>query len=271
MQTIQKMMEEDWSGFLDLARQEGWRVPESELALLRGPLAGSAFVLKHNGDSCGYVSAVAAGDCGWIGNLIVPEQKRGRGYGKRLFSHALKRLTAQGCRSLWLTASPQGRPLYEKHGFVAIDTVERWVYPASAPRPAGGGEASPSTCLLSADASAWGVARTALLLPLLAGGELAASGLTAALLQPGDKLQVLGPWYSSSSCPRENRTVLTRLLAAAGPAEVCADVPGTSPVRPLFAAAGFHHAGTTDLMVRGDRAGLNLASLVSLASLGSIG
>jgi len=271
MQTVQRMMDGDWPHFLDLARQEGWRVPASELDLLRGPLAGSAFVLKHHGERCGYVSAVAAGDSGWIGNLIVPAEKRGRGYGKRLFSHALKRLTAQGCRSQWLTASPLGRPLYEKNGFVAIDSIERWIFPADGARPFASEAESATTTVLSADASAWGVARTALLLPLLGGGTVASAGLTAALLQPGEQLQVLGPWYSSSCCPRENRTVLTRLLAAAGPTEICADVPASSPLRLLLDAAGFRRSGSTALMVRGDRSDVNLSSLVALASLGSIG
>jgi hypothetical protein len=228
-------------------------------------------VLKHDRQTCGCVTAVAAGHCGWIGNLIVPATLRGRGYGGRLFRHALKRLTAQGCGSLWLTASPLGRPLYERHGFVAIDEIERWVRPAAAAETSAPQPDSETLALLAADAAVWGAPRTALLQPLLAAGKVAVTGSTAALLQPGSHLQVLGPWYSSSLCPRENRTVLTRLLAAAGGGEVCADVPLSSPVRMMLSACGFRAAGRTVLMVRGDRSGIDLSGLVALASLGSIG
>jgi len=271
MKTLKRMRQDDWAFFLTLADKEGWRVPESELALLQGPLADCAWVMKHDEESCGCVTAVAAGDCGWIGNLIVPAVLRGRGYGARLFSHALKRLEAQGCRSLWLTASPLGRPLYERHGFVAVDEIERWVRPAAAAQTSAEQPDSETLALLAADAAVWGEARTTLLQPLLTAGKVAAMGTTAALLQPGTRLQVLGPWYSSSHCPHENRTILTRLLAAAGPAEICADVPISSPLRPLLAASGFNAAGRTVLMARGDRRCIQLSSLVALASLGSIG
>jgi hypothetical protein len=62
----------DWQVFLALAREEGWRVPKSELELFRGPLAGSAFVLRRGEEVLGFVTAVAHERSGWIGNLIVP-------------------------------------------------------------------------------------------------------------------------------------------------------------------------------------------------------
>lgn len=264
--------EGDWPIFLALAEAEGWRVPQTEVALLTGVLSPCVSVLHKGGVPCGFVSAVFHGRSGWIGNLIVDPAARRRGYGERLFTHALAALEERGARSLWLTASELGRPLYEAHGFVAVDRIERW---ASPPR---GGVISPvaafgaTEALFAADCRAWGERRHTLLDALAASGQAFASNETVALLQGGRDLQVLGPWYSATCCPRENRQVLTTLLAAADPAvEIVCDLLASSPLRSLLAAAGFVPAGRTELMVSGDRAGVGLKKMMALASLGSIG
>jgi len=103
-------------------------------------------------------------------------------------------------------------------------------------------------------------------------GEVFAFGNTAALLQAGDGLQVLGPWFSPDLCPRENRHLLLAVLgAAAERTEVVTDVIESSPLQSLLRAAGFTRQGRCDLMVRGSTAGVRLTQTVSLASLGSMG
>jgi ribosomal protein S18 acetylase RimI-like enzyme len=265
--------EGDWRIFLALAEAEGWRVPQVEMALLTGVLAPCVSVLHEGGVACGFVSAVHHGRSGWIGNLIVDPAARRRGYGERLFAHALSVLEERGARSLWLTASELGRPLYEGHGFVAVDRIERWISP-----PRGRGEVSPAAefyateALFAADGRAWGEGRLPLLDVLAASGQAFACNETVALLQGGTDLQVLGPWYSAGCCPRENRQLLTILLAAADPAvEIVCDLLASSPLRSLLAAAGFEPGGGAALMVSGDRAGVDLKKMMALASLGSMG
>jgi GNAT superfamily N-acetyltransferase len=262
----------DWQLFLALARQEGWRVPAQELALFCGPLADCAFVLRADGEALGFVTAVAHEKSGWIGNLLVPARHRGRGYGGRLFSHACEVLDRRGARGLWLTASPLGRPIYEKQGFRVVDGVRRWTRRADA-AVAEAGEEAGLEALLEADARAWGESRRSLLETLAAeGGRVVACGGTAALLQGGEGMRVVGPWASAELCPRENRRVLTALLAAARPGEeLVADVLVSSPVAMLLTAAGFAPAGFNDLMLKGEAGGADLSRLVSLASLGSMG
>lgn len=260
----------DWRVFLGLAGREGWRVPPRESELFAGPLADKVFVLRRE-QPCGFVTVVPHEKSGWIGNLIVPSEMRGRGYGALLFDHALEVLAAHGVTSVWLTASPLGRPIYEKRGFRAVDKVVRWTLsPPGAERSAPPSSAPPER-LWAGDVSVWGESRRALLEPLAEGGKVFAFGGTVALLQRGPGMQVLGPWLSAELCPRENRQMVTAALEAAEQeAELVADVLESSPVQPLLAAAGFRLTGRTDLMVRGPLAA-GLRGLVALASLGSMG
>jgi GNAT superfamily N-acetyltransferase len=261
----------DWQVFLALARAEGWRVPKNELALFRGPLAGSAFVLRRGEEVLGFVTAVAHERSGWIGNLIIPPACRGRGYGALLFDHAVDVLERLGVASIWLTASPLGRPLYEKKGFAAIDGVVRWTLKAEGRSLAEGGRTEIAG-LLAGDVQVWGESRNRLLAPLAREGEVFASGRTVALLQGSQGMQVLGPWFSPERCPRENRQLLLAVLgAAAERTELVTDVIESSPLQSLLRAAGFARQGRCDLMARGGTQDVRIENLVALASLGSMG
>lgn len=262
----------DWQVFLAMARDEGWRVPHNELSLYRGPLARSAFVLRCGDKVGGFVTAVAHEKSGWIGNLIVPRDLRGGGCGALLFNHAMEVLEGCGAADLWLTASEQGRPLYLKKGFRTVDGIVRWTL-----KTQGGAITTPegraeTDRLLAGDVVIWAESRRTLLEGLTRGGEVFAFGGTVALLQPGNGVQVLGPWVSADLCPRENRRLLLAVLGAASErTELVVDVLESSPLQPLLRAAGFSRQGRCDLMVKGAAERVRLKQLVSLASLGSMG
>jgi GNAT superfamily N-acetyltransferase len=263
----------DWQQFSQLAAAEGWRVPLLERRLFAGPWVQQALVLKSAGRFGGLVTAVAHQRSGWIGNLLVPPELRGRGFGSRLFFAALDRLLAAGLTRVWLTASEQGRPLYEKSGFRIVDQLERWVRPArdegfTGPVP----ESATLDQLPPAERRVWGEERSELLLQLAVQGKVFACRDSVALLQTGEELQLIGPWYSADACPRSNRQLLQQLLAAAEPGvELASDVLVSSPLRTLLVASGFQAVGRTLLMARGDTSAVDLSQLVALASLGSFG
>jgi len=273
MNQIRIAQKTDWTSFFELADAEGWRVSEIERQLFAGGWCDCARVLEENDTFSGLVTSVAHQYSGWIGNLIVPERLRGRGYGSRLFEAALSALQAQGITSVWLTASESGRPIYEKSGFIAIDEIERWVSckrahlgPADSLVKDGGQK------LVAMDRAAWGEDRTSLLEALDARGTAYACGDAVAMLQRQPGLQIVGPWYSSTSCPRSNRLLLQKILAEADPnVELVIDILKSSPVRQLLTATGFSCAGKNALMVLGDACHVRRDMMVSLASLGSIG
>jgi len=255
--------------FLRISVSEGWRVPRNELALLNGPYATSFTVMRHWEEVVGFVSAVRHGDSGWIGNLIVPPYARDKGYGSLLFDRALQELIDAGATSVWLTASAQGRPIYEKRGFRTVGHINRW-------QGTGRGDLRPEsgaglTTLLEHDKRSWWDDRSGLIRHLSYAGRTFLFGETSALLQDAGDFAVLGPWLTLSGCPRENRLVLTSALEATPPGvEIVTDIVETSPAAPLLAVAGFERIGRCDLMVHGP-SGADLARIVSLATLGSLG
>lgn len=273
MRRVRTAVTADWDMFFRLADAERWRVPAVERRLFAGPWQASALALVDDRDCCGLVTAVAHERSGWIGNLIVPPLLRGHGYGALLFTAALASLERCGLASVWLTASPLGQPIYEKSGFRVVDEIERWVL--HMPAGAAGNRTSATAdadMLHACDMAAWGEERTLLLEALEDTGRVFAVGDTVALLQQEPGLQVIGPWYSPSACPRANRRLLEQLVAAAAPGgDLIVDLLASSPVRPLLDAAGFGNTGRNALMVRGEGDTADLSMMVSLASLGSVG
>ncbi len=270
---IRQPTSSDWKLFSTLVADEGWRVPHLEHRLFQGSWSHSVRVLEVDSVFAGLVTAVAHERSGWIGNLIVPAPLRGRGYGSRLFMAALSSLQAQRLASIWLTASELGRPIYEKSGFTLVDTIERWVScKRFSDEPAMETTSTAREMLCAFDLAAWGEARTSLLDALLEQGRAYAIDDSAALLQREPALQIIGPWYSPSCCPRANRRLLQHILAAADPdVEIVIDILSSSPLRQFLTAAGFACTGKSSLMVLGDGDTPDLSMMLSLASLGSIG
>jgi GNAT superfamily N-acetyltransferase len=62
----------------------------------------------------------------WLGMVLADAQYRGRGFATRLVRHALDCAHDLGVGCVKLDATNAGRPLYERLGFRAEQTVERW-------------------------------------------------------------------------------------------------------------------------------------------------
>ncbi len=71
------------------------------------------------------VGAIAAGPVGVIGSVIVRDDYQRRGLGRYIMGHALDWLRAMGVRSVYLDATPAGRPLYTSLGFESLG-VRSW-------------------------------------------------------------------------------------------------------------------------------------------------
>ena len=260
--------EHDWLVFKALALQEGWRVPQQELALHRQGGCSRAWALRSDDATIGLVTGVLHQKSAWIGNLIIAPTERGRGYGVALFNHAVKELRVAGATTLWLTASAAGAPLYAARGFHRVGQVERWVR-----QQGGSGEGIPPAAGdtgARVDAEVWGDDRRPLLCHLESSGSWLQQGESLALLQRGDDLQIIGPWYGSRQ-PRDDAKLLNRLLATAAPQqEVVIDLLDHTGREELLTAAGFTPSGNTGLMVAGPTQ-VQWSRLLALATLGSCG
>jgi hypothetical protein len=71
--------------------------------------------------------AVNYGYCGFLGELIVREEFRGRGFGRKLMEHSISYLENVGCRSICLDGDEPATALYEKLGFVHVCKSLRFV------------------------------------------------------------------------------------------------------------------------------------------------
>jgi predicted GNAT family acetyltransferase len=99
----------DWKRFLS-AGPEGCFVAERE-----GWVVGTSATIVYEGRFA------------WIGMVLVEQQFRGQGIGTALLERAIQHLDSQNILCMKLDATPHGRVLYEKLGFVSEYDIERWM------------------------------------------------------------------------------------------------------------------------------------------------
>lgn len=279
--SIGNLRKGEWDAFLRLAKAEAWCVPERETKLFRGPLADSAFGIRSQDGTCGFVTAINHEHNGWIGNLIVAEAYRGQGHGSALLDHAIVTLRGRGARCIWLTASELGRPIYERRGFTLIDGIDRWTR-----KGAGKGEASAvskvnADAVIAADTLAWGGSRSRLLMQLAADGEVYSGGASVMLLQVPGPMRVLGPWVIQTGViqtgiKQTGHDDVADLLAAAVAmtpvdVEIVIDVRRGAKLDQRLEQAGFQWQGYNAFMAHGSVDHVDLSRIFSLATLGSMG
>jgi GNAT superfamily N-acetyltransferase len=85
--------------------------------------------------------ATVNGPVAWIGTIWVRRTHRRRGLGSALTIAVSDAAAAAGARTLVLTATDRGRPLYERLGF----EVQTWYRTMEAPGAGGGGSAVPTS------------------------------------------------------------------------------------------------------------------------------
>ena len=59
--------------------------------------------------------------------VATPEAHRGHGYGGAVTGHAVEQARAAGARGAYLQSSPMGLPVYERLGFVPVETWRQWM------------------------------------------------------------------------------------------------------------------------------------------------
>jgi GNAT superfamily N-acetyltransferase len=89
----------------------------AELEFYRVSPGGRLFVACYDGRVAGVSCAVSFGRTGWIGNVAVHPEARGRGIGTAVSQAAFDALRQAGVVTVLLTATKLGRPIYEKLGF----------------------------------------------------------------------------------------------------------------------------------------------------------
>lgn len=225
-------------------RAEDWAL---SLAISKGVVAleGSAVV--------GTALCTCFGDVATLNMIIVDGRMQGRGLGRRLMEQVM---AEAGGREMRLVATPEGRPLYEKLGFVAAGEIVQYqgvVRPLatvveSLVRAGGPGDLAAAARL---DLAATGMARKGLLERIAATGDLLVTGGGFALLRRFGRGHVLGPVIARSV---DEAQALMAQAARRLPGQFLRiDMPAEHVSADFLAALGLVHAGGGIAMTRAPR------------------
>lgn len=151
-----------------LRESVGWGAHEWALrAAMQPPHARCLLVIAGEDRIVAVGSGISYGALGFVGNMIVDEEHRGRGVGSAVLEAVIGFLEERGCRRLELYATSAGRPLYARHGFELTDPSAMVIVPRGAV-PATGAtldieEATDLHALRAYDAPRFGGDRSSLL------------------------------------------------------------------------------------------------------------
>jgi GNAT superfamily N-acetyltransferase len=133
---IRPLSPDDLPGALALSTLMGWNQRGEDWRRLTGLAPSGSFVALDGDRVVGTAIGIDYGGCGWIAMMLVEPGYRGRGLGARLLETALGAIPAH--LPARLDATPLGRPLYERYGFVLETALTRFVRPATAPAAVAG-------------------------------------------------------------------------------------------------------------------------------------
>ena len=238
---------EDWTRFLE-ASPEGCFVVEAD-----GAVRGTAATITYEDKFA------------WVGMVLVDPEYRSRGIGTRLLDEAIAYLDERKIRSIKLDATPQGKPLYEKLGFVSEYEIERWTFKRNADRAGNKTTASlpeglPAELLESickTDALCFGADRSALLrsmnrnAPEMTIGIWSAGRLDGyAFARKGSFADHLGPWIARDAGTAAQ--MLETFLGDSARETLIVDHRKANPfTEELLRAGGFSYSRLLTRMYRG--------------------
>ncbi len=256
---IRPMTPGDLPAGLALSSAAGWNQTLDDWRLSYALGADRSFVATSRREVVGTVIGVSHGSAAWIGMMLVREDVRRRGIGKRLMRQVMA--ACAGHRYIGLDATPAGRPLYLLLGFHETNKLERRVRPAAPfeyardPRVVGIRDPE-AVCRM--DERATGIERSALIHRLVVQGDVGSFALEVGgsqsgfcLTRPGQRYRYIGPLAAHSV---DDAGVLLRAVLAAFPGQPLAlDVPVRQPAwRSLLEALGFSVTRRLDRMVYGE-------------------
>jgi GNAT superfamily N-acetyltransferase len=193
-------------GGMRLSELAGWnQTPADWERFIRASPEGCFFV-EERGQVIGTATTIVYEEkFAWIGMVLVDPEHRGRGLGTGLLQKTIEYLDGRGVPTMKLDATPQGKPIYEKLGFIPEYEIERWVLHRE-PVPQVALKPSPIPdidLILELDCDVFGADRGDLLRSLHLDApdftlavELQGQIVGYALGRGGSRADHLGPWMS---------------------------------------------------------------------------
>jgi len=256
---LRVMNEQDISGGLRLNTLSGWNQTAADWRRFLKNSPGGCFVMEHDGKVVGTATSIVyESRFAWIGMVLVDHENRKQGIGTALLERAIEYLDESNVCIMKLDATPQGKPIYMKLGFVEEYEIERWILKR---QPEGMPTIPRSTCtrldemqrerVLQADKELFGADRSFLLRALSEEApEFATAVWEGELLQGyafgrhGSFADHLGPWMARTRAAAEKilegflaqsfrETVIVDCLKSNAMAVELLHSCGFAPSRPL--------------------------------------
>ncbi|HKW64340.1 MAG TPA: GNAT family N-acetyltransferase [Candidatus Acidoferrum sp.] len=122
------MNEQDVPGGLRLNALSGWNQTAADWRRFLKNSPQGCFVMEHDGKVAGTATTICYENrFAWIGMVLVDPEYRKQGIGTQLLKRTIEHLDSSHIATMKLDATPQGKPIYAKLGFVEEYEIERWI------------------------------------------------------------------------------------------------------------------------------------------------
>lgn len=255
---LRVMTQSDIPAGMRLKEIAGWNQTARDWERFLAASPEGCFVAEAEGQVVGTVATIAYEHrFAWIGMVLVDPASRGQGMGTKLLVKAIEHLDTCGIPSIKLDATPQGKPLYEKLGFVSEYEIERWQLPRPPTLLAAPELSALTEEVLKLDQKVFGADRSALLLSIAA--ECPKLVLQTAKLpklsgyclgRRGALADQLGPWVAEDESAAAD--LLDGFLLRSTAARIFADaLKANAWAVKLLRQRGFEHSRPLTRMYRG--------------------
>jgi GNAT superfamily N-acetyltransferase len=243
---------------MQLKDAAGWNQTSSDWMRFISASPEGCFVAESEGRVVGTSTSIVYEDrFAWIGMVLVDSQYRGQGIGTSLLQRVVQHLDSRRIQCMKLDATPHGKPVYQKLGFVSEYEIERWML--KRPPKAIVSACPPVKCedALQFDREVFGADRSVLLRSLAD----AAPEFTRVVEQEsrvdgyifgrrGSRADHLGPWVALNRNVAE--MLLVEFLLQSNRELVFVDCLPRNPwTLPLLRAHHFHFSRPLTRMFRG--------------------
>lgn len=123
---IRGMTREDRPLGLELVRRAGWNQTAQDWIRFTELQPDGCFVAGLDESAVATLTTCIFGPVAWVAMVLVDPAMRGRGIGRALMARAIEFLEGRGVRTIRLDATPAGRGLYERLGFVGEYRLARF-------------------------------------------------------------------------------------------------------------------------------------------------
>jgi len=236
----------------------GWNQTAGDWERFLSASPDGCFVAEEKGRVIGTSATIAyEGRFAWIGMVVVDHLHRGNGLGTALLERAIQYLDSCGLPCMKLDATPQGKLLYKKFGFVSEYEIDRWMLKRQPEKKRVGKPRVEIGDVLRLDREVFGADRSMLLrslaeeapeFTLVAKHEAEIAGY--AFGRRGSRADHLGPWMANSRDVAA--ALLDKFLNISGRELVFVDCVRANPwAVPLVKARGFEFSRPLTRMFRG--------------------